>query len=120
MDTVHNFVGALVVLTFLADLGAHTLLFQGRTVPWLRGVSMAASGLLLVQYVLGFLLLAEDHEQVASHYVFAFLPLLTVGLEHGYARTRPTAREQGLWGMVATGGSFVLVLVAFIIGTTNA
>ena len=120
MDTVHNIVGTLVVLAFLANFGAYVLLFQGRTVTWRRAVSTAASGLLLLQYLLGFLLLADDREQVASHYVFAFLPLLTVGLEHGYAQTRPTARERGLWGMVAAGGSFVLVLIAFIIGSTNS
>ena len=120
MDTVHNIVGALVLLAYLANLGAHFLVFQGRMVTWLRGVSIAGATLLLFQYLLGFSLLADDRDNVASHYVFAFLPLLTLGLEHGYARTRPSAREQGLWGMIAVGGTFILVLIAFIIGTSNA
>ena len=120
MDNVHNLVGALVILAFLADLVAHILVYTGRTVTWGRTASILASTLLLLQYLLGFSLLADDRDNVAAHYVFAFLPLLTVGLEHGYARTRPTAREQGLWGIVATGGSFLLVLVAFAIGSANA
>ena len=119
MAGVHNVVGALVVLVFLADLGANVFLFSGRPAPWLRIVSIAAATLLLLQYLIGFSLLADDRENSGAHYVFAFLPLLTVGLEHGYARTRATPREQALWGMIATGGSFVLVLVAFIIGQSN-
>ena len=120
MDDVHNLVGALVVLAFLANLGGHLMVYTGRTVTWGRTASMAASTLLLLQYLLGFSLLADDRGNVAAHYVFAFLPLLTVGLEHGYARTRPTVREQALWGIVATGGSFLLVLIAFAIGSANA
>ena len=120
MDAVHNVVGSLVVLAYLANFGAHFLRFQGRTVAWLRGVSLAGATLLLFQYLLGFSLLADDRDNAASHYVFAFLPLLTIGLEHGYARTRPSAREEGLWGMIATGGTVVLVLIAFVIGTSNA
>ena len=120
MDTVHNIVGALVLLAFLANLVAHVLLYSGRSVTWLCGVSLAAATLLLFQYLLGFSLLADDRDQVASHYVFAFLPLLTVGLEHGYARTRPTTRDRALWGIVATAGTVLFVLIAFVIGSTNA
>lgn len=120
MDAVHNVVGTVVVLAFLANFAAHLLVFLGRPANWLRGASIAAATALLLQYVLGFSLLADGRDNAGSHYVFAFLPLLTVGLEHGFARTRSTARERGLWGMAATGGTFVLVLIAYIIGTSNA
>lgn len=120
MDTVHNVVGTVVVLAFLVDLTAHLLVFLGRPATWLRGASIAAATALLLQYLIGFSLLADGRDNDGSHYVFALLPLLTVGLEHGYAGTRPTARQRGLWGTLATAGTFVLVLIAFIIGSANA
>lgn len=119
MNEVHNIVGTVVVLAFLANFVAHLLVFLGRPANWLRGASIAAATALLVQYLLGFSLLADGRDNAGSHYVFAFLPLLTIGLEHGYARTRPTARERGLWGTIATAGTFVLVLIAHIIGSAN-
>jgi hypothetical protein len=120
MSGLHNLVGSLVVLTFLAGFGANLYVFLGRSFAWRQYISIIAATLLLLQYLIGFSLLADDRDNSGWHYVFAFLPLLTVGLEHGYARTRPTPREQALWGMIATGGTFVLVLIAFIIGQSNS
>jgi hypothetical protein len=120
MEEFHNVVGTVVILAFAADLVAHLLVFLGRPATWLRGASIAAATALLLQYLVGFTLLADGRDNAGSHYVFALLPILTVGLEHGFARTRPTARERGLWGLIATAGTLALVVIAYVIGTSNA
>lgn len=118
MVEVHNIVGTAVVIAYLALAVVNGLRVAGRAVSWVRGLSFAAAGLLLVQYVLGFTLLGEGYRGQTSHYLFALLALFTVGLEHGYAQTRLTPRARATSAMVATSLTFLLVLVAHIIGSS--
>ena len=117
MVELHNIVGSLVLLAYLVLTVVYAMWAAGRPLPATRVLSFVAAGLLLLQYLLGFWLLADDHENRGSHYVFALLPVLTVGLEHGLARTRPTAREQARIATVAAALTFALVLIAFVIGS---
>ena len=75
-----------------------------RTLTWARPLSMTAAGLLLLQYVLGFGLLA-DHDITAAHYLFALAAIIPVGYEHMVASTQeaPTTRARlGLFASAAT------------------
>lgn len=116
MVAVHNVVGTLVVVAYLAVTVANVLRFRGSSAPWARPLSFAAAGLLVVQYLLGFWLLGSGNVNQASHYAFALLAIVTVGLEHGYAQTRATPRARALTALVATATTFVLVAIAYTIG----
>lgn len=119
MVTVHNIVGTLVVVAFLALTVVNVLGVTGRPVGFGRALSAIASVLLLVQYALGFWLLGLGRDNRASHYAFALLALVGVGLEHGYARTRSDPRARAVASLVATALTFALVLVAYVIGSSR-
>lgn len=116
MVGVHNIVGTLVVVAYLALAIVNALRVRGSNLGWARPLSFAAAGLLLVQYLIGFSLLGEGNRNHLSHYVFALLALVTVGLEHGYAPTRLTPRARATASLAATTATFVLVFVAYSIG----
>lgn len=116
MVTVHNVVGTLVVVAYLALAVANVLRVRGGDVPWARMLSFAAAGLLILQYLLGFWLLGSGNANQPSHYAFALLAVLTVGLEHGYAQTRSTPRARATTALVATVATFLLVAIAYSIG----
>ncbi len=119
MDGVHNIVGTLVVVAYAALTVVNVLRFRGSDLPWARPLSFAAAALLLLQYAIGFWLLADADRNRTSHYVVALLALVTVGLEHGYAQTRPTPRARATASLAATGLTLVLVAVAYSIGTAS-
>ena len=119
MVNLHNIVGTLVVLAFLALSLVNALRVMGREIGWARPLSFVAAALLVVQYAIGFGLLGQGYRTRASHFVFALLAIVTVGLEHGFARTRATPGARARAALVATGLTFVLVLIAYIIGETR-
>lgn len=114
---IHNIVGTLVVVAFLIVTVLNALRVAGREVPVARTVSMVAAGLLLVQYVIGFLLLGGGFQNSVVHYVLALAAIITVGLEHGYAATRDTARQRAVAALIATLGTTILVFAAHGIGS---
>lgn len=116
MTAVHNVVGTLVVVAYLALVVANILRWRGGDAAWARPLSFAAAGLLILQYLLGFWLLGSGRGNQQSHYAFALLAIVTVGLEHGYAQTRSTARARAVAALVATGVTFALVTIAYSIG----
>jgi len=113
MVDVHMVVGLLVLVSFLALTILNVLAVLGRPVAFARPLSFAAAGLLLFQYLLGFSLLGSDHKIRALHYIFALAAILTVGLEHGYARTRETPELRARVSAIATGLTTILVLTAY-------
>lgn len=120
MAAVHQTIGTLVLLAYLGSLIINVLGLTGRNLTWGRYVSMAGATLLLLQIVLGFSLLGEGEANAAAHYVLAIAALLSLGLEHGYARSQPTAEGRYRWGAIANAITFVLVLITYIVGQTNA
>ena len=119
MVNLHNIVGTLVVLAFLVLAVVNALRVMGREIGWIRPLSFVAAALLLVQYVIGFGLLGQGHPISSIHYITALLAIVTVGLEHGYARTRASPGARARAALVASGLTFVLVLIAYIIGSSR-
>ena len=120
MVTVHQTIGTLVVLAFLALTVVNILRLTGRQITWARPLSFAAAGLLLLQYLLGFSLLGSDHSVTAWHYLFALAAILTVGIEHGMGNARPPETTGNLRIVAAaTAGTTLLTLVAYAIGSSN-
>lgn len=121
MVDVHMIIGlaslaAFLVLTIVNGLRA----FRGANLNWARGLSFAAAGLLLVQYVLGFSLLGGDHRIPAIHYILALVAIVPVGAEHMLA-AQETDRHRGLRIAFICNIVTVFILVAvYEIGQRNA
>ena len=119
MVGLHNIVGTLVVLAFLALTVINVLRVTGRRVPIATPLSYIAAVLLLVQIVLGFTLLGGGSPVVPLHYILALLALVTVGAEHGYASNRAAPELRAMAALLATGATTILVTAAHIIGSAN-
>jgi heme A synthase len=115
----HSTVGTLVLLAYLVLVVVNVLALRGQAYPWARQLSFFAAGLLVLQYVIGCSLLGSDHDVSAAHYILALCALITVGFEHGYANTRETPVERARFAALATAGTFIIVLVTYIIGQSN-
>ncbi|HEY8447429.1 MAG TPA: hypothetical protein VIL01_10005 [Thermomicrobiales bacterium] len=116
MNTVHMTVGSLVLLAFLASTIVNILRLTGRQISWARQLSFLASGLLFLQYVLGFSLLGGDSSITPFHYIIALLAIIPVGVEHAVAPQRTTPTEQAKVALPATAVTTILVLIAYLIG----
>ena len=120
MVTVHLWVGSILVLAYIVLTIANALQISGaRTFAWTRQLSMAAGGLLLIQFVLGFNLLAGDHSITAVHYLFALAAIATVGVEHAKANAESNPTVRARLATFATAGTTLLILVAYAIGQSN-
>jgi hypothetical protein len=118
--TVHQTIGTLVLIAFLVLTVVNVLRLTGRQITGARQLSFGAAGLLLLQYVLGFSLLGDDHSVSAWHILFALSALVTVGVEHAIGNPRPpeTAGNTRI-AAAATAGTTLLVLVAYAIGSSS-
>ena len=120
MTEVHMIIGLSVVVSFLLLVILNLLRWvRGSTFPWARGLMFAASGLLLIQYVLGFSLLGGNHEMKASHYLIAFAAILPVGAEHMIAGSDSPPASKARSAFFASLAAFVLVMIAYYIGDAN-
>jgi hypothetical protein len=119
MLNVHNVLGTLVVLAFLALTVINVLRVTGRQIPIAAPLSYAAAALLLIQILLGFALLGQGATIPALHYILGLLAIVTVGMEHGYARTRSVPELRAMASLLATGATTILVTAAHIIGSSN-
>ena|SRR5947209_1672269 len=121
MVKVHEGVGTLVLIAFVALVVVNILIMTGKRISWSKQLSYAAAGLLAIQYVLGFSLLGNDHKITAWHYLIALAAIIPVGVEHGMAEARE--REQPGSGRriaaAATAATLILVIVAYAIGQSN-
>jgi heme A synthase len=115
----HSTVGTLVLVGYLILVVVNVLALRGRQYPWARQLSFFVAGLLVLQYVIGFSLLGSDHDVTAAHYILALCALITVGFEHGYANGRETPQERVRFAALATAGTFIIVLITYIIGESN-
>jgi hypothetical protein len=120
MVTVHETVGSLVVLAFIALVVVNVLRATGRTIGFAKPLSFAASGLLLLQYALGFSLLGGESKISAWHYLIALAAIVPVGAEHMMANSQTDSRAAGRIGAIVNVATLALVLIAYMIGMNNA
>lgn len=120
MTNVHMIVGTLVVLGYaLSTILNARIAFTGRDVSWQRQVSFGAATLLLLQWMLGFSLLAEGRNIPAIHFILGLTAILPLGIEHGYGGARERPRQRGMISLAANVVTLVIVLVVYIIGQSN-
>jgi hypothetical protein len=119
---IHELVGGLVVVAFIVVVILAAILAAGRN-PGLaqttRIVSFIAAGLLLLQYILGVALLANNVRNTTTHYVIALLVLVPVALEHGAGR-RMTPRIRGLAALIWALAATFLAIIAYLTGMQGA
>lgn len=120
MVRVHEGVGALVIIAFLALTIINLLQLRGRSMSWSRQLSFGAAGLLFLQYVIGFNLLSGDYSVSPLHFVFALLAIVTVGLEHARANTILESTRRAKLASLFAAGTTVLVIVAYAIAQSTA
>ena len=120
MSTVHLTIGTLVLIGYVVTLLLNIrTAATGASFTWQRGVSFGAATLLVLQYALGFSLLGSGESISAVHFLIALAAILPLGLEHGYAISRPTAKARGQYAALANLLTLILVAIAWQIGNSN-
>lgn len=107
---------AFALLTIVNGLQA----FRGSELSWARGLSFAAAGLLLIQYVIGFGLLGGSHKITAVHYIVALAAVVPVGAEHMLAAQEPDRNKARRIAFICNVIAVVLIVIAYAIGERNA
>lgn len=120
MVRLHEGIGTLVVVAFLAMTVVYVLQLRGKRIEWSRQLSMGAGGLLLVQYALGFILIGGDNDVSPIHYLFALGAIATVGLEHAMANGDNGGSPNLRLAAAAAAGTTTLALIAYAIGQSTA
>ena len=120
--TVHMIIGGITLILFLVNVIMYAMEFlKGKPAAYHRLVSIGAATGLLLQYALGFMLLAdsESNDITWIHWTLALLVILPVGLEHGGTANQENFRKKSMLGLSAAIIAFVMVLVVFMIGELN-
>jgi heme A synthase len=116
---IHEILGGLVVVAFIVTAILAAIAATGRDMPWIRQVSFVAAGLLLLQYLVGVLLLANGFRNSSTHLAVAILVLIPVALQHSSARrisSQSRAVALLIWALAAA----VLSVIAYMTGMAGA
>jgi heme A synthase len=116
---IHEILGGLVVVAFIVTAILAAIAATGRDIPWIRQVSFVAAGLLLLQYLVGVLLLANGFRNSSTHLAVAILVLIPVALQHSSARrisSQSRAVALLIWALAAA----VLSVIAYMTGMAGA
>ena len=121
MLSAHATIGLAVLVAYLLLTILNFLrMTRGSSFPWARGLSFAAAGLLLLQYILGFALLGDDGDITPLHYILALTAVIPVGMEHTMAVQQETPQKRARWAFVATLATTILVIIVYAIGESNS
>jgi heme A synthase len=112
---IHEILGGLVVIAFIVMAILAAIEATGRDMQWLRQASFIVAGLLLLQYLVGVLLLANGFRNTPWHVVIALLVLIPVGLQHSSAR-RISAQTRGVALLIWALAAAVLSVIAYMTG----
>jgi hypothetical protein len=116
---IPEILGGLVVVAFIVTAILAAIAATGRDMPWIRQVSFVAAGLLLLQYLVGVLLLANGFRNSSTHLAVAILVLIPVALQHSSARrisSQSRAVALLIWALAAA----VLSVIAYMTGMAGA
>jgi hypothetical protein len=116
---IHQILGGLVVVAFIVMAILAALVATGRDISWIRQASFVAAGLLLLQYLVGVLLLANGFRNTSSHIAIALLVLIPVALQHSSAR-RLSSQSRALALLIWALAAAVLSLIAYMTGMAGA
>ncbi len=121
MVNIHMIIGlasvaAFLLLTIVNGMRA----FRGSELSWARGLSFAAAGLLLIQYVIGFSLLGSDHGMKPIHYILALTAIIPVGAEHMIAAQETDKQRAQRTAFICNLVTVFILVAVYEIGQRNA
>ena len=116
---IHEILGGLVVLGFIVMAILAALAATGRDIGWIRQASFVAAGLLVLQYLVGVLLLANNARNTGEHIVIALLVLIPVALQHSSAR-RLSTQTRGVALLIWALAAALLSVIAYLTGMAGA
>ena len=119
LSGIHEILGGLVVVAFIVMAILAAIAATGRDIQWIRQASFIAAGLLVLQYLVGVLLLANGFRNTSSHLVIALLVLIPVALQHSSAR-RLSSRSQGVALLIWALAAALLSVIAYLTGMAGA
>lgn len=120
MTGIHMVLGLAVVVSFLLlTILNYLRMSRGMTFPWAKGLSFAAAGLLLLQYITGFALLGDDGDITPLHYILAIAAIIPVGAEHMLADSDRSERDRNRIAFFGSFATLLLVVIVYSIGDRN-
>ncbi len=119
LSGIHEILGGLVVVAFIVMAILAAIAATGRDIQWIRQASFSAAGLLVLQYLVGVLLLANEARNTSEHIVIALLVLIPVALQHSSAR-RLSSQSRAVALLVWALAAAVLSVVAYLTGMAGA
>ena len=119
LSGIHEILGGLVVVAFIVMAILAAIAATGRDIQWIRQASFIAAGLLVLQYLVGVLLLANEARNTSEHIVIALLVLIPVALQHSSAR-RLSSQSRAVALLVWALAAAVLSVIAYLTGMAGA
>ncbi len=116
---IHSMLGGLVVVAFIVLVVVAAIQAAGGNDRMTRTVSIAASVILLLQYLVGFVLLGSGFQNSAMHYVLALLLIVPIGLQHASAQ-RLSAKTRGVALLIWSLAAAFLAIVVYMTGLAGA
>lgn len=115
---VHQLLGGLVVVAFIVVVVLAAIAASGGNARWLRTASFVAAGLLILQYIIGFVLLGGGSRNSNAHYVIALLTIVPVAVQQS-ATKRLSDQTRGTAVLIATLAAAFLAVIAYVSGETG-
>ena len=115
---IHEILGGLVVVAFIVMAILAAIAAAGRDIQWIRTASFIAAGLLLLQYLVGVLLLANGFRNTTTHVAIGLLVLIPVALQHSSAR-RLSTQTRGVALLIWALAAAVLSVIAYLTGMSG-
>jgi len=107
---------AVLVLFLLVTILNYVRMSRGRVFAWAKWMSLAAAGLLLLQYVVGFALLADDRRINALHYILALAVIIPIFAVDMLARGERSERDIDRLSFFASFAALLMVVIVYSIG----
>ena len=119
MAGIHSMLGGLVVVAFIVLVVVAAIQAAGGNDRMTRTVSIVASVILLLQYLVGFLLIGSGLQNSATHYVLALLLIVPIGLQHATAK-RFSAKTRGMALLIWSLAAALLAIIVYMTGMAGA
>lgn len=116
---IHSMVGGLVVVALIVVVVVAAIQAAGGDGRLTRTVSIAASVILLLQYLIGVLLLSGGFRNSMTHYVLGLLILVPIGLQHASVK-RLSPRTQGIAMIIWALAAAFLAIITYMTGMQGA
>ena len=119
LSGIHEMLGGLVVVALIVVAVLAAIQAAGGDSRFTRTLSLVASALLVLQYLLGFLLIGSGFRNSNIHYLVGLLILVPIALQHSAVK-RLSARSQGVAVLIWALAAAFLSVIAYMTGLTGA